>query len=159
MRRKHLSGCGEVWYRAWMGFKRPRVRISTLGPKKQKQLLLFLLFSLCRDSNTSCNTPGECCSRRLDGAKQLFLIPNGIENVSESRHSASQPGNIYSVKQAQKIQNNFCCLFSMEGFEKQIQRGWAPPPITRQSRTIIFAAGKNIDKSRHSEQISIYMYL
>ena len=92
-----------------MGFKRPRVRISTLGPKKQKQLLLFLLFSLCRDSNTSCNTPGECCSRRLVGAKQLFSIPNGIENVSESRHSASQPGNIYSVKQAQKIQNNFCC--------------------------------------------------
>ena len=29
-----ISGCGEVWYRAWMGFKRPRVRISTLGPKK-----------------------------------------------------------------------------------------------------------------------------
>ena len=28
------SGCGEVWYRAWMGFKRPRVRISTLGPNR-----------------------------------------------------------------------------------------------------------------------------
>ena len=28
-----------------MGFKRPRVRISTLGPKKQKEHLLFLLFS------------------------------------------------------------------------------------------------------------------
>ena len=27
-------GCGEVWYRAWMGFKRPRVRISALGPNK-----------------------------------------------------------------------------------------------------------------------------
>ena len=27
-----LSGCGEVWYRAWFGTKRPRVRIPTLRP-------------------------------------------------------------------------------------------------------------------------------
>ena len=27
-----LSGCGEVWYRAWFGSKRPRVRIPTLRP-------------------------------------------------------------------------------------------------------------------------------
>ena len=27
-----ISGCGEVWYRAWMGFKRPLVRIQSLGP-------------------------------------------------------------------------------------------------------------------------------
>ena len=26
------SGCGEVWYRAWFGTKRPRVRIPTLRP-------------------------------------------------------------------------------------------------------------------------------
>ena len=27
-----LSGCGEVWYRAWFGSKRPRVRIPPLRP-------------------------------------------------------------------------------------------------------------------------------
>ena len=27
-----LSRCGEVWYRAWFGSKRPRVRIPTLRP-------------------------------------------------------------------------------------------------------------------------------
>ena len=27
-----LTGCGEVWYRAWFGSKRPRVRIPTLRP-------------------------------------------------------------------------------------------------------------------------------
>ena len=26
------TGCGEVWYRAWFGSKRPRVRIPTLRP-------------------------------------------------------------------------------------------------------------------------------
>ena len=30
---RKLSGCGEVWYRAWFGTKRPRVRIPTLRPK------------------------------------------------------------------------------------------------------------------------------
>ena len=57
-----VSGCGEVWYRAWMGFKRPRVRISTLGPKKQKEHLLFLLFSFDREIRTiQCNSPVDCC--------------------------------------------------------------------------------------------------
>ena len=28
-----LTGCGEVWYRAWFGSKRPRVRIPTLRPE------------------------------------------------------------------------------------------------------------------------------
>ena len=26
------SGCGEAWYRAWFGSKRPRVQIPTLRP-------------------------------------------------------------------------------------------------------------------------------
>ena len=30
-----LTGCGEVWYRAWFGSKRPRVRIPTLRPTKK----------------------------------------------------------------------------------------------------------------------------
>ena len=30
-----LSGCGEAWYRAWFGSKRPRVRIPTLRPNKE----------------------------------------------------------------------------------------------------------------------------
>ena len=29
-----LSGCGEAWYRAWFGSKRPRVRIPPLRPYK-----------------------------------------------------------------------------------------------------------------------------
>ena len=33
-----LSGCGEVWYRAWFGTKRPRVQIPTLRPKKHDRL-------------------------------------------------------------------------------------------------------------------------
>ena len=34
-----LSGCGEVWYRAWFGSKRPRVRIPTLRPTKDRDFL------------------------------------------------------------------------------------------------------------------------
>ena len=30
-----LSGCGEVWYRAWFGSMRPRVRIPPLRPKRK----------------------------------------------------------------------------------------------------------------------------
>ena len=44
-KRKQKSGCGEVWYRAWMGFKRPRVRISTLGPKSRNEHQLVPAFS------------------------------------------------------------------------------------------------------------------
>ena len=29
-----VSGCGEVWYRAWFGSKRPWVRIPSLRPEK-----------------------------------------------------------------------------------------------------------------------------
>ena len=32
-----LTGCGEAWYRAWFGSKRPRVRIPTLRPNKEKR--------------------------------------------------------------------------------------------------------------------------
>ena len=32
------SGCGEVWYRAWFGTKRPRVRIPTLRPSSSRTL-------------------------------------------------------------------------------------------------------------------------
>ncbi len=28
-----LSGCGEVWYRAWFGTKRPRVQVPPLRPR------------------------------------------------------------------------------------------------------------------------------
>ena len=42
-----LSGCGEVWYRAWFGSKRPRVRIPPLRPKKtvsQTVVLRYFFF-------------------------------------------------------------------------------------------------------------------
>ena len=29
---ERLSGCGEVWYRAWFGTKRPRVQVPPLRP-------------------------------------------------------------------------------------------------------------------------------
>ena len=70
-----------------MGFKRPRVRISTLGPKKQKQFSLFLLFSFCGEVRIiSCDCPVGSHSRRLDGAKQSF---------PESRHSNLFYANLY----------------------------------------------------------------
>lgn len=43
-----LSRCGEVWYRAWFGSKRPRVRIPTLRPKMKtahRAAFIFLLAS------------------------------------------------------------------------------------------------------------------
>ena len=42
-----LTGCGEAWYRAWFGSKRPRVRIPTLRPKKtvsQTVVLRYFFF-------------------------------------------------------------------------------------------------------------------
>ena len=39
-----LSGCGEAWYRAWFGSKRPRVRIPTLRPKQKGLLWQPFLF-------------------------------------------------------------------------------------------------------------------
>ena len=44
-KRNWISGCGEVWYRAWMGFKRPRVRISTLGPRMEFTIVDSILFA------------------------------------------------------------------------------------------------------------------
>ena len=38
------SGCGEVWYRAWFGSKRPRVRIPTLRPKNCRSFLRPAVF-------------------------------------------------------------------------------------------------------------------
>ena len=43
------SRCGEVWYRAWFGSKRPRVRIPTLRPKMKTAHLGGLLFSLSKN--------------------------------------------------------------------------------------------------------------
>ena len=40
-----VSGCGEAWYRAWFGSKRPGVRIPTLRPKMspyRAHLFVFL---------------------------------------------------------------------------------------------------------------------
>ena len=44
------SGYGEVWYRAWFGSKRPRVRIPTLRPKFRQPYLRLPEFSSCWDS-------------------------------------------------------------------------------------------------------------
>ena len=42
-----ISGCGEVWYRAWFGSKRPGVRIPTLRPKLWEPLMRFPQFFIC----------------------------------------------------------------------------------------------------------------
>ena len=45
-----------------MGFKRPRVRISTLGPKIAETVSTvsaYFLFPM-KDSNIDCNSPVEC---------------------------------------------------------------------------------------------------
>ena len=39
-----VSGCGEVWYRAWFGTKRPWVQVPPLGPEKDKVFKEFLVF-------------------------------------------------------------------------------------------------------------------
>ena len=43
--KKAVSGCGEAWYRAWFGSKRPPVRIRPLRPQKRLETLRFRPFS------------------------------------------------------------------------------------------------------------------
>ena len=44
---KKLSGCGEAWYRAWFGSKRPQVQILSLGPKNTADVMSAVFFDLC----------------------------------------------------------------------------------------------------------------
>ena len=44
---KKLSGCGEAWYRAWFGSKRPQVQILSLGPKNTVDAMSAVFFVLC----------------------------------------------------------------------------------------------------------------
>ena len=39
---KFISGCGEAWYRAWFGSKRPWVQIPPLGPRKIPRAAMVL---------------------------------------------------------------------------------------------------------------------
>ena len=43
---KKLSGCGEAWYRAWFGSKRPQVQILSLGPKNTADEMSAVFFVL-----------------------------------------------------------------------------------------------------------------
>ena len=84
-----ISGCGEVWYRAWMGFKRPLVRIQSLGPKNDKFLLGLVVFSFWLDSNPlRCDSPVDCRSipARRDRHNN-FSSPQGKKNANRIRHS------------------------------------------------------------------------
>ena len=43
-----LSGCGEVWYRAWFGTMRPRVQVPPLRPAKYPvELYITRLYGNC----------------------------------------------------------------------------------------------------------------
>ena len=43
---RKLSGCGEAWYRAWFGSKRPQVQILSLGPKNTADEMSAVFFVL-----------------------------------------------------------------------------------------------------------------
>ena len=62
-----VSGCGEAWYRAWFGSKRPRVQIPTLRPYR-----VFIRDFTCEYSISFCFDTALCMSRRLPA---LFAMP------------------------------------------------------------------------------------
>ena len=43
---RKLSGCGEAWYRARFGSKRPQVQILSLGPKNTADEMSAVFFVL-----------------------------------------------------------------------------------------------------------------
>ena len=54
-----MTGCGEVWYRAWFGTKRPRVQVPTLRPVNKRVLTeKWVLFLSADWSRTKSEGPG-----------------------------------------------------------------------------------------------------
>ena len=81
-----------------MGFKRPRVRISTLGPKKQKQYSLFLLFSfLERFEQFHANVRWTFARSRLDGNGSLISRISTLGLNSSYIGKASNPDTRLSI--------------------------------------------------------------
>ena len=86
------TGCGEVWYRAWFGSKRPRVRIPTLRPKIREWLV-------CRSLIFNCSTaePGASWVLSPSGFREAesewghppHAMPHKVQHCFgfESRHS------------------------------------------------------------------------
>ena len=78
-----VSGCGEAWYRAWFGSKRPRVQIPTLRPCGVS------LKDLKRSAD---DTPHFLYSKELwavfvkqqpiPDAQELYLVPGEQVNVA-----------------------------------------------------------------------------
>ena len=68
--KKAVSGCGEVWYRAWFGTKRPRVRIPTLRPRRSKLCIACSdFFSKVRARSLRCSSFSNrkrCAGLRFD---------------------------------------------------------------------------------------------
>ena len=62
----YISGCGEVWYRAWFGTKRPWVQVPPLGPKitgcHQTDCDFYFKKGLEGRAEQS-NSPVDCCDR------------------------------------------------------------------------------------------------
>ena len=74
-----ISGCGEVWYRAWFGSKRPWVRIPSLRPKNNPPPAGGLFFDM---------TGFERTATALAGAKKCpgdtFLVRGRIPCSSDA---------------------------------------------------------------------------
>ena len=58
------SGCGEVWYRAWFGTKRPWVQVPSLRPTRKSRLKSGFSFLYVEK-------PGLCPKRHSPGAHML----------------------------------------------------------------------------------------
>ena len=101
-KRKHLSGCGEVWYRACFGSKRPRVRIPTLRPCKKPAGFIpagfsYTLFAACLDEISlvvftanmqyNCKRPGPakciCILRGPLFSIGVLIIPGMLPAASQ----------------------------------------------------------------------------
>lgn len=79
---KCISGCGEVWYRAWFGTKRPWVQVPSLRPQIMTQ------GSPCVIHLRGCSSSVECKLPKLDrwvrlpssapSRRGLFIVLDGF---------------------------------------------------------------------------------
>ena len=83
-----LTGCGEAWYRAWFGSKRPRVRIPTLRPQKASAAAgAFFIPSTLR-------LRMRLHAYTLTRFTRVFLVPSQTKTtVSDKRRAAGRPAN------------------------------------------------------------------
>ncbi len=94
--RAAISGCGEVWYRAWMGFKRPWVRISTLGPKISLRFGVGIFFcSYYRELKASCIWINGHRPWRRSAAGRPWVRISTLGPSNDNPNYIIQVGNVF----------------------------------------------------------------